>query len=138
MLPLLAVVALTLNVRAGDTLEDFTKLENQMAEALVHGDGPAFQKFLGDDWKIVLSDSAVLTAGQVVEALAKGSLKFTKCTVSELEVRVYGDTAIVRGIDETVGKLDGEDFSGKDRFTDVFIRKDGAWLCIATHDSPME
>ena len=106
-----------------------------MAEALIKGDGPGFAKFVPEDWKIVLTDGKMLTIAEVTAALTAGKLKFRSVKLSDLEVRSYGDTAIVIGINRTMGSWDGEDFDGKDRFTDVFVKKDGAWKCVASHSS---
>ena len=75
---------------------------------------------------------------QMGQELTSGKLEFTTCKVSDIEAQVFGDTAVVRGIDEVAGEQNGETFAAKERFTDVFIRRDGRWLCVATHDSPME
>ena len=40
---------------------------------------------------------------------------------------------VVIGRNEVTGAWDGESFDSKDRFTDVFIRRDGQWVCVSTH-----
>jgi len=122
-------------VTAADS--EFAAIEQKMADALLKGDGPGFGKFVSDDWKIVLTDGKTLTTAQVTQALAGGKLKFRSVKLSDLEVRSHGDTVIVIGVNQTSGSWDGDDFQGKDRFTDVFVRKDGAWKCIASHSSTM-
>jgi ketosteroid isomerase-like protein len=114
---------------------EFAAIEQKMADALLKGDGPGFGKLVSDDWKIVLTDGKMLTIAQVNEALAGGKLKFRSVKLSDLEVRSYGDTVIVIGVNQTSGSWDLDDFQGKDRFTDVFVRKDGAWKCVASHTS---
>ena len=106
-----------------------------MADALLKGDGAAFASNVAGDWKIVLGDAKTLTIAQVKDALANGKLKFRSVKISELEVRTYGDTAIVIGVNQTSGSWEGADFDGKDRFTDVFVKKDGTWKCVASHSS---
>ena len=116
-------------------LAEFSALERKMSDTLIKGDGPAFAKCVSEDWKIVLSDGKMLTIAQVTDALTAGKLKFRSVALSDLEVRGYGETAIVIGVNQTFGSWDGEDFQGKDRFTDVFVKKDGAWKCVASHTS---
>ena len=140
---LILMAALTLDfvglvqLRADDTakLKEFAELEQKMSDALMRGDGPAFARQVAEDWKIVLGEAKTLTIAQVSDALAQGKMKFRSVKVTELEARSYGDTAIVIGVNETSGSWNGEDFQGRDRFTDVFVKKDGAWKCVASHTS---
>jgi len=131
------VFASIVPARSAETtpVAEFTAIEQKMAEALIKGDGPGFAQFVPEDWKIVLTDGKMLTIAEVTAALTAGKLKFRSVKLSDLEVRSYGDTAIVIGINRTMGSWDGEDFDGKDRFTDVFVKKDGAWKCVASHSS---
>ena len=56
----------------------------------------------------------------------------------DLKVRLFGDIAVVRGVDEEVTSLGGKDTSGKWTFTDVFARRDGLWVAVASHTSEVE
>jgi ketosteroid isomerase-like protein len=52
--------------------------------------------------------------------------------VDQLQVRVYGDTAIVTG--RTKAAAGGAaPQSVTLRFTDVFVHRDGRWLAVASH-----
>lgn len=112
-------------------------IEKRIAEALEKGDGAAFVRFFAADWKIVLADGKMLTLANLAEALNGGKLKFRSVKLSDLEVRSYGETAIVIGLDEIDGSWDGDGFTAKNRFTDVFVKKDGGWQCVASHSSKM-
>jgi hypothetical protein len=46
---------------------------------------------------------------------------------------VYGDFAYVRGLGVT-SRDDGKP-PKKNRFTDIFIYRDGRWQCVAGHES---
>lgn len=61
-----------------------------------------------------------------------GKMKFTSYEASELDVRIYGDAAVVIGRGRCSGSFDGEDFTSGDRFTDGFIRQDGKWRTSRT------
>jgi hypothetical protein len=71
---------------------------------------------------------SVLSERYVVKSMA----------VRDLKVRVVGDTGIVQGVDEEVTSVDGKDTSGKWAFTDVFARRGGRWVAIASHTSKIE
>jgi hypothetical protein len=127
-------------VRAADTgtVAEFEALEQKMSDSLLKGDAAGFEKQVAEDWKIVLGDARIMTLAQVKEGIATGKLKFQSVKLSEVEVRTYGDTAIVIGVNETIGWWEGNNFEGRDRFTDVFVKKDGAWKCVASHSSTIQ
>jgi ketosteroid isomerase-like protein len=58
-------------------------------------------------------------------------------TPQDLKVKVYGDTAIVSGQTTDKGKYKGQDISGTYRFTDVFVKRDGKWMAVSTHVTPV-
>lgn len=48
--------------------------------------------------------------------------------ISDLNIRVEGNTALVTGVAHARGKMsDGKPFDGKLRFTDAFVKRDGKW-----------
>jgi ketosteroid isomerase-like protein len=48
-------------------------------------------------------------------------------------VRIYGDTAVVTALTTTKGKFAGQEFTTKERATDVFVKQEGRWRCTLTH-----
>jgi ketosteroid isomerase-like protein len=53
--------------------------------------------------------------------------------LSDLHAHVYGDFAYVRGLG--VRRSDDGKPPVKNRFTDIFIYRDGRWQCVAGHES---
>ena len=53
--------------------------------------------------------------------------------LSDMHAHVYGDFAYVRGLGVT--KKDDAKPPVKNRFTDIFVYRDGRWQCVAGHDS---
>ena len=48
----------------------------------------------------------------------------------DVRIRLFGDVAIVHG--RTV-YVKGDGMPGAGRYTDVWARRDGRWLCVAAH-----
>ena len=112
-------------------------LERDYARALVAKDRAFLMRFYASDWrggnwlgfwsKSTMLKS-VLNARYVIKSMQ----------VRDLKVRVMGDVAVVQGVDEEVTSMDGRDTSGKWAFTDVFARRNGAWVAIASHTSEIK
>ena len=49
---------------------------------------------------------------------------------SDVRIRIFGDIAIIHGR-TTYNKADGQSAAG--RYTDVWARRSGRWLCVAAH-----
>jgi ketosteroid isomerase-like protein len=50
-------------------------------------------------------------------------------------VKVYGDAAVVTGIYRETGTNKGKPYVIRSRFTDTWIKREGVWLCVASHST---
>ena len=50
-------------------------------------------------------------------------------------VKVYGAAAVVTGIYRETGSNKGKPYVIRSRFTDTWIKRDGVWLCVASHST---
>jgi ketosteroid isomerase-like protein len=58
-------------------------------------------------------------------------------TFERLEVRIYGEAALVRSRYRQRGSMDGADRNTTYLMTDVWIRRDGRWTAVARHATPL-
>jgi hypothetical protein len=52
-----------------------------------------------------------------------------------MEVRLFGDTAVVTGSDTETSTAEGKDTSGKYIWTDVFVKQGGKWKAVASQST---
>ncbi len=67
-----------------------------------------------------------------LDSLKSGKLAFTSAVMDQAKVKVFGDTAVVTARSTIKGTDSGKDVSGRYRFTDTWIKRDGRWQCVAT------
>jgi len=61
---------------------------------------------------------------------------FTESAVStDVQVQIYGRTAIVTGLDTIKGKNKGQSYVSKWLYMDVWIWRDRRWQCVKTYAS---
>ena len=56
----------------------------------------------------------------------------TSATMGDMKVRVLGDTAVVTGSDDEVTMTNGNKSSDHYVWTDVFVKRNGKWLAVAS------
>jgi len=105
-------------------------IEEALASAWKNRDCAAWGALLADDWSVTHVDAQVITKPQALEMCRTGPP--VTSTVDQLSVRVYGDTAIATGR-TTATAATTPPQTVVLRFTDVFVRRDGRWLVVASH-----
>jgi|SRR5262245_16415317 len=113
--------------------EEILKVEREFAQAIVRNDAEAVSRFLADDWIIVDPDGGIIDKTRFLGVIKSGALTHETMDSEDFRVRIYGDTAIVTALTATKGKFMGQEFTSRERATDVFIKEQGRWLCVASH-----
>jgi ketosteroid isomerase-like protein len=73
---------------------------------------------------------------QVISDFTSGHLKFQSITTDEVQVRVYGNTAVETGLSTMVGQDKGKAVPRDTRSTRVWVKQQGLWRIVANHYSP--
>ena len=111
------------------------QVEHDWGNALLKADVAAWSRFLGDDWVLTYSDGTLVNKPMALADLKEGALRIESFQLDDVKVRVYGDTAVVTGQITEKSKFRDKDTSGVRRFTDVFVKRDGRWQAVASHES---
>ncbi len=111
--------------------EQIKKIEKDRAAAVTRADVAALDAITSDDYSLIDRNGRVRDKAQTMNAIKTGDIKITSNEVSDLKVRVYGDTAVVTGRADTKGTIGGKDVSGPMLFTRVYVKKSGRWQSVA-------
>jgi ketosteroid isomerase-like protein len=71
------------------------------------------------------------------QEIERGDLVVEEHEVEDLEVQIYGSSAVVTGIVFSRGSRSGEPFRSRVRFTNLWVEQEGRWRRAAFHDSPL-
>jgi len=113
--------------------EELLKLEKAFAEAIVKNDLNGIEQLVTDDWIIIDPNGEIVDRARFFEVIKSGALTHEIMESEDFHVRVYGDSAVVTAITSTRGKFMGQEFSTRERATDVFVKRDERWQCVLTH-----
>ena len=95
------------------------KLETDRAAAAVKGDVATLEKQTADDYTFINLYGEMSDKSQMVNAFKTGRTKLTSDEVSDMKVRVYGDTAVITGKVDVAGMMGGKDTKAQIMFTRV-------------------
>lgn len=124
---------------AGSTPEDSVRaVELARRQALLQGDTAALSRLVAEDFIEISRLGTLRTKAENMRDIASGNLKLTSVRYDSLMVRIYGDVAVLQGIADNAGTLRGLPFSGKLRYTRVFVRRAGRWQAVAMQQTMMQ
>lgn len=114
-----------------ETIREIVDMERQAKEASLHRDADFSQRTLADDYVAITPLGQVTTKQDTLSARKSGQLRYDAINVTDMVIRVYGDTAVVTARADVRGHQLGEDFSGPYRYTRVWVRRDGRWQTVS-------
>lgn len=126
---------------AGNGLDDnaiLDYMERDWNAAWIKRDAAWLEKNVADDATFIYPDG---TTGNKSADIA--TLKDTKNTVewnnlSDMSIRVSGNTAVVTGVNHIKGKdAGGRPFENRVRYTDTYVKRDGRWWAWASQSTLM-
>src|ERR1700688_2535570 len=119
-----------------DIVTAISNLENDAVKADLAGDADFYQKVLAEDWTRGDSDGTYYTKAELLKLMADTkNIKTNSEKLSELKVRVYGNTAVATYKDTYDLMIKGEHRDHTIIATDTFVKKGGEWKQVASHGS---
>jgi ketosteroid isomerase-like protein len=142
-IPLALVIALSgcgSRTSASDDAEKNNVLQamRDWADGYVMRDPVRLDRARASDWTYSGDPSgAVVTKADADRMFRNDSTKYLSFDYEDLNVRIYGDTAVVIGREKLRWQDGGRTDSGSYRITAVFVKQQNLWRCVASHSSPI-
>jgi ketosteroid isomerase-like protein len=112
--------------------QELIKLEEEWHNAYVKRDAAPLERILADEYIAVVGNGRSIGKAQTVEGLKKDTATYEYSTPYDMDFRFYDNAVVVIGRTKEKGKSeDGKEFTVEYRWTDVFVKKDGRWQCVA-------
>ena len=115
--------------------EKVLSLEKKWTESYKQRDISILSSLLAEDFVITVEDGSTFGKAGYISHSADSTVHVDVAELSELRVRVHGNTAVVTGAYHEVGSSKGKRYDYRDRLTDVWMKVDGKWQVIASHYS---
>jgi Ketosteroid isomerase homolog len=113
-------------------VEEVGALNREWMQSYVRGDVGFLERHLAEDYVSTFPDGKVFDKAGEIAALKSGEVALTEMTPREMNVRVYGETAVITGRSAIKAKTNGEEIGGELRFTDVWVKQSDGWKAVAS------
>jgi ketosteroid isomerase-like protein len=113
------------------------QLEQDWVTAIVYKDTDMLNRLMADDFIAISPNGQRYTKPEAIGDIKSGRYVVESMKLRNLNVRVFGDMAIVTVYQNEKSKFGDEDCSGQYAFTDVWLFRDGVWQAVASQGTPL-
>jgi ketosteroid isomerase-like protein len=136
ILGLLACLTLPLAAQdKSDAASAIRKLEEKWTESYKKRQIDILSSLLAEDFVITVEDGNTYSKSGYITHSADPSVQVDVAELSDLKVRMHGNTAVVTGAYHEKGKSNGKPYEYHDRLTDVWMKVGSKWQVISSHYS---
>lgn len=107
--------------------------ERAACRAYQESDAAALETLLAEGYTLTNSRGEVAARAEDIAEVRGGSVHYTIFENRDMQVRLYGDAAVVTGKTFLQGTVAGKPVAATFQFTDTLIRRAGRWLLAASH-----
>lgn len=118
--------------------QDLIKLEREFGEAQPRRDIARLKQLMADDFVATVPPGKVINKAEVIAQVTSPDLEMESLANDDIQVRVYGNAAVVTARGAARGRYKGQDVSGQFRYIRVWIKREGRWQAIAAQSTMIE
>ncbi|MGD0251411.1 MAG: nuclear transport factor 2 family protein [Verrucomicrobiota bacterium] len=108
------------------------ELEQEWAGAVKHRDVGKIDRIQAEEYVFTDPAGQTWTKTRALDTIKAGDLVIDSFELSDVQVKIYGNTAVVTFEITWNGRFRDTDISGPQRMTDVFVKRAGRWQCVAS------
>lgn len=141
MVVLLVVPRLVPAQEASDSTvfeEEVRQAEHERVHAALQGDVAKMDRLLAPDFANTTTRGEIRTKSETLALYGTGAMTMQGLELHQLSVRVYGNTAVVTGVQSWRETFKGEPRSGHARFIRVWVKREGRWRCVSMQATSMQ
>jgi ketosteroid isomerase-like protein len=125
--------------RGQDAAAELKTLDAKLTEAFMERNVKMLGKHMADDYMMIDPRGGTHSKTKYLKHLAEGTGKVKEMKETDVQVKVSGDAGFVTGLLHVKGKVEDKEIGIEYRWTRVYYKKGGEWLCILeqhTHVHP--
>lgn len=111
------------------------RLEKEWSQALLQGDHQTIDRLLDGDFTATHHSGTTWSRVDYLAGLKRCSRPPASMVYEDLQVRAYGECAVVTARVSARGENQDVQVQGQYRLTNTWLRRAGQWRCVASHAS---
>jgi hypothetical protein len=115
------------HAQTSDEAKNLIGLQEAIAKAVETGDAAAWEKLAADDYQFITPTGVVMGRAERLALVKKGPVP--GFGITDASVRIYGDVAVVSGIQGPKRNV---------RFSAVWVKRAGTWRAVLNHATPIQ
>lgn len=115
----------------GNDEQAVRQLMDELYAALGRNDAAALDRIYADSYTLVNESGELTTKAPRLAAFKSGELKFESVSFDDMNVRLYGNTAVATYRVTSKGQFKGQEIGGQFRNTATFVKTKGRWQLVA-------
>ncbi len=120
--------------KQSDAAQDVMQVENERVQAIVHADAAALSRILADDLTYTHSTGRTQSKAEFIRDIQSGELTYVAAKHEDVNVRLYGDAAVLTGRSAMKVKSPHTQNQTIDldvRFLNIYAKRSGRWQQVA-------
>lgn len=131
-------IQIAIDPAAADRDEIKARLRDWVA-GMVTRDPAVIENILSSDFQATTMGGRLIDrSSDIAAATSPGEVEVKAVTTKEVDIRVYGDAAVVRALLAVLEQRDGKIASVPIRITQTWIRRNGEWRAVADQSTRVE
>jgi len=125
-------------VTMSDDEHELRALEQQLARAWAARDRSTIERILAREWSVTTPDGGTVSRAAVLGATFDSNTQVIEAMTTDedsVTVTQFDTAAVVRGRTVATVALADMRQTSTVRFTDLFVKRDGSWQLVASHQS---
>jgi ketosteroid isomerase-like protein len=118
--------------------EELAQQADAWDKAIIRKDRAAIAANMAEDFRQICARGEVAGKAAFLDAITSPKLVINPYSVEDMEIRFYGEVALVSGRTRMTGSYDGKPFGSHYRYVDVYVRKEGQWRVANVQITPVQ